>query len=292
MHRFYINSDNINGDNATLSGQDAKHLANVLRLTSGDTVELLNGTGLKMVSEISQISSGKVLLKIIHKSMSVSEPPVHIAIAQGFLKDKKMDILIRHLTELGMGSWHPFFSERSIPNPSSEKIRKRVKRWEKITRESIKQCGRTVLPKVCPPLSLNALLNTQNDYDEKIAFWENDSCPFDTLRCEYGNGEKESFSKGKNTEHSKIEKDTGEEKVFLHEKPHQKRVRPFPHRVLVLIGPEGGLSNGEIQEMKKNGFRSFSLGPRILRAETAAIAACALVQNFFGDLGKNFLTQT
>ena len=254
MHRFYINSDDIEDDNAVISGQDAKHLSKVLRLNTGDRVELLDGRGKKMLSEILKISSKTIHLKIIHKTISITESPAHITVAQGFLKDKKMDMLVRHLTELGMNSWRPFFSERSVPSPSQDKIQTRLKRWQRISKEAIKQCGRTILPEMYAPVSLSALLQSNSDYDQKIAFWENASCPLDTLRYE--------------------ENKTGKNML----------------RVIVLTGPEGGFSDRDVQEMETYGFKSFSLGPRILRAETAAIAACALVQHIFGDLGKNSLT--
>ncbi len=249
MHTFHIDKKNIVSNIAQITGQDAKHLTNVLRLKPNTIVELADGQGTKYTAKILNISSKQVELKIIKKSFLESESPVHICIAQGILKDKKMDMLIRHLTELGVSEWIPFFAKRTIPTPSVQKIQKRIQRWEKIAKEALKQCGRSLVPIIEQPLEFNDLLKKYQDYDEKIAFWENASCPIDTIK-----------------EH---DKDNNDKK-----------------KIIILIGPEGGFSEEEIENAQKKGFNSFSLGPRILRAETASITSCALIQNIFGDLGK------
>lgn len=248
MHRFYITTDAISGNEATLTGQDAKHLATVLRLKPGDRVELVDGKGTKAKAEIRSVSPQIASLTIVEKSEAISESPVHITIAQGMLKDKKMDMLIRHLTELGICEWLPFFSSRSIPKPDAKRLKSRLERWNRISREALKQCGRSMVPVIGEPLQFVDLLARGAAFDERIAFWENATAPIGDV-------------------------------------PRQN-LKPIK-RVIVLIGPEGGFSEDEIEAAKNNGFDSYSLGPRILRAETASITSAALVQHFFGDLGKN-----
>ncbi|MBF0229669.1 MAG: 16S rRNA (uracil(1498)-N(3))-methyltransferase [Desulfamplus sp.] len=283
MHRFYINPDDIEGNKATIVGQDAKHLVNVLRLVSGNIVELVDGVGTHYLSEIDFATSKKVVLKIIEKSFLKAESPAHITIAQGVLKDNKMDVILRHLTELGIKEWIPFFASRSVPSPNPNKMKNdliipeskfsnktkgqkinnnieisnvnpkikdvRVERWERIARESIKQCGRSVMPIIHKPISYDEMLIQSDTYCEKIVFWENATTPIDLIR------------------------------------ERQERVRE--NRIIVMIGPEGGFSEQEVNIAKEHGFKAFSLGSRILRAETASIVASTLIQNIFGDLGKN-----
>ncbi len=269
MHRFYINPDDIQGDMATMIGQDAKHLANVLRLVSGNMVELADGNGTHYLSEIETATSRKVIFKIMDKRFLEAESPAYITIAQAMVKEKKMDLIIRHLTELGIREWLPFFASRSVPCPDSLSKNQahvpisksganrkgrdaRVERWERIARESIKQCGRSLLPLIRQPMSFDQTIRESEVYDERILFWEKATTPIDEIR--------ERLSKTPDA--------VGEKKI------------------IVMIGPEGGFSEQEIDVALQNGFHSFSLGNRILRAETASIAASALVQNIFGDLGR------
>ncbi|MGD9733699.1 MAG: 16S rRNA (uracil(1498)-N(3))-methyltransferase [Desulfamplus sp.] len=274
-HRFYINPDDINRSIATITGQDAKHLFNVLRLKNGDKVELADGKGNHYLSEIESATSKKVSFKIVEKRYLDAESPAHITIAQGVLKDKKMDVILRHLTELGIKEWIPFFALRSVPCPDASHKKQtvfnipksgadknmkdaRVERWERIARESIKQCGRSILPIIYNPVTFDQMINQVSNYDHKIIFWEEAATPFDEIR----------------------------QSANICDKSRSNPSEIKQSKIVVMIGPEGGFSKQEIDAAQQNGFQSFSLGKRILRAETASIAACALVQNIFGDLGR------
>lgn len=252
MRRFFITPEAISGNRAVIQGQEARHLATVLRLVPGDTVELVDGKGTMVRAEIETISPQNINLVIIEESSTKSESPVHITIAQGMLKDKKMDMLIRHLTELGICEWIPFVSSRSIPKPDSKRLMARMERWNKIAMEALKQCGRSVVPIIGKSVQFTEILEMGSDFDQKIAFWENAATP---IACAREHGQKHG-------------------------------IEP-PKRIIVMIGPEGGFSKEEIEAAKENGFTAYSLGPRILRAETASITAATLAQHFFGDLGKN-----
>lgn len=248
MRRFYIETGNINDKNPVITGQEAKHLKTVLRLGPGDIVELVDGRGTIARAQIKTITQDAATFVILDNLSPGSESWLHVTIAQGMLKDKKMDMLIRHLTELGICEWHPFFSSRSIPKPDAKRLSSRMERWDKIAKEALKQCGRTMLPVISRPVQLEELLETSQEYDKKIAFWENATAPLATS--------------------------------------NESTLKPV-ERVIVLIGPEGGFSTVEIDAAKAMGFISCSLGPRILRAETASLAAATLVQYVFGDLGQN-----
>jgi len=246
MRRFFIKPSDIRDNTAEITGQDARHLTTVLRITCDDTVELFDGEGHDFKARVETATARRVTLTITETSVSRRESPAHITIAQGMLKDKKMDMLIRHLTELGIVEWIPFFGARSVPKPDEKRVQQRMKRWEKIAKEALKQCGRSLAPGIKQPVSFQQLLEASDNYDEKIAFFEKATVPLTHL---------------------------------------QEKNREPGRKFIVLIGPEGGFSDREAAAAEDHGFGTFTLGPRILRAETASITACALVQHFFGDLG-------
>jgi len=243
MQKFIIPKIDTIPSKAMIHGQDAKHIYKVLRLNKGDCIDITNGEGKDFTAIITFISPDSIELDIIDGYDSLTESPIDITLCSGMLKDKKMDLVIKHVTQLGIQTWIPFFCERSIPTPDVKRMKKRINRWEIIARESLKQCRRSRLPRILKPLSFNKLLNLSTSYDLKIAFWEKASQRLDTLK-----------------------KDS----------PNLK--------IIILIGPEGGFSETEIMMAKEKGFLSYSLGPRILRAETASISSCTLIQHILGDL--------
>lgn len=245
MRRFFIESSAIEGSHATLSGSDARHMASVLRLSPGDSIILFDGTGKEYEAKLLSISPSTAHLTIVKSLPLKAESRAKVTIAQGFLKDKKMDSLIRHYTELGISSWYPLMAERSIPNPDPRRLCKRMDRWEKITRESLKQCGRGIAMEIGALRSFKEMAATGNAYDLKLFFWEKASAPLDRNLLPGDNG----------------------------------------GRILMALGPEGGFSRQEALLAQESGFVACSLGPRILRAETASIASATLVQYLFGDMG-------
>ncbi|QTA90883.1 Ribosomal RNA small subunit methyltransferase E domain-containing protein [Desulfonema magnum] len=156
-----------------------------------------------------------------------------------------MDNLVRHLTELGITEWIPFIAERSVSRPDKKRLASRMERWKKIAREAVKQCKRSHIPDIDTVLSFEELLHIGKAYDLKIVFWENETMNF-------------AFPQ-------------------LHDKQY--------HTIFVMLGPEGGFTSREIESALASGFVTAALGPRILRAETATIAASALLQYLFGDMG-------
>lgn len=248
MRRFSINSSDISGEHAVIKGTDAKHIKNVLRLKPDDVVCLLDGSGNEYQARITDMEAGGIHFEILSKLEAKSESPTHIAVAQAFLKDKKMDTLVRQLTELGMSRWVPYMAERSVPRPDSKKLQARGERWGKIARESLKQCLRSTSPVIEPTVSFDKMLEIADDFPLKIMFWENESTCLETLAARMGKS---------------------------------------AEKVLILLGPEGGFTEEEVQKAIDKGFTTISLGPRILKAETAAVAGFTLAQYFFGDMGKD-----
>lgn len=226
-----------------IQGQDAKHIFKVLRLGPEDEIHVTDGNGHDYIAVITSVSFSTILLTITRQLSSKTESPVQIALCTALLKDKKMDLVIKHTTQLGINEWIPFFCQRSVPTPDEKRLKKRSQRWQTISNESLKQCRRSRKVNIIQPLNFEELMELSKGYDLKISFWEKSSKPLTSIK--------------KHPEVSKI---------------------------IIMIGPEGGFSKEEISTAQNNGFVSYSLGPRILRAETACISACTLIQHFLGDI--------
>ena len=246
MRRFFIEQSEAAKPAPVITGTDARHIKKVLRLKQGDIIILFDGTGTEYEARIMSLSANSVNVSIIRSFPSTTESPVQIIVAQAFLKQRKMDNLVRQLTELGITKWVPFISKRSVPRPDNKRLADRTKRWKKISKEALKQCNRSRIMGIGPTVSFEDIFNVSRQSSLKIAFWENESKPVNSALAQSN--------------------------------------RHF-NNIFIMIGPEGGFTSQEIEKAKACGFITASLGPRILRAETAAIAASVLIQHLFGDMG-------
>ncbi len=243
MRRFFITPEELKSDPPAVTGQESAHITSVLRLKAGDRVVLFDGTGYEYDAAILNLSKGYVAFRILGRRAGRLEPTSSITLALALLKDRKMDLLARQLTELGMAELFPFSCERSIPNPDPARIQARRERWEKIVHESMKQCKRSHPMHIGPFSSYSEIIAMGERFDRKILFWERAETPLEPSLNE-----------------DKAKKDT----------------------VLAVLGPEGGFSGREVDQARSSGFVTASMGPLVLRAETAAVAAAALLQYCFG----------
>ncbi len=250
MRRFSVQPKDINGSSAVIFGDEANHIQNVLRLPAGHEIQLFDGTGTEYKAKIDSLSSNKIEVTILEKIEPRTESPIQLIIAQALLKDNKIDHLVRQLTELGMTQFIPYIAERSIARPDTGRLAKRMERWEKIAKESVKQCRRSIIPEIGPAMSFEELLSFGKTCNTRILFWENSKTPIHI---------------------SSNKPDTTE------------------NRIILILGPEGGFSDREIEKVRQSDFSIASLGPRILKTETAPIAACTIIQFLFGDMGNKFL---
>lgn len=248
MQKFIIDSKETIENTASITGQDARHIFRVLRLKPGQAISLTNGRGMDYSGQIQSIGPDRVEALILKTIPSESESKLHLTVCSAMLKDKKMDQIIKQLTQVGVSQWVPFFSERAVVRPNEKKQNRQMDRWTSITKESLKQCRRSCLVDIAPPMAFRDVLDIAGGYSHKIAFWEKSTRSLAQLS-------------GDNNHDSQQD------------------------RVIVLIGPEGGFSQGEIDLAESVGFLSYSLGPRILRAETAACVSAGLVQYLLGDMG-------
>lgn len=243
MQKFLISEESVDLKTIVITDQDAKHIYKVLRLKSGDKIPLTDGKGLDYEGMILSATSDTIQVRLTQSRPSTTESPLRLTVCCGMLKDKKMDMVIKHLTQLGIVEWIPFFCDRSIPTPDSKRLLNRTQRWETIIKESVKQCQRSCLVSIIGPKPFMEVLDLSDNFHQKIAFWEKSSLPLTQLSP-----------------------------------------TPSDNKAIILIGPEGGFTNTEISLAQEKGFKAYTLGPRILRAETAAICATTLIQHHLGDI--------
>jgi 16S rRNA (uracil1498-N3)-methyltransferase len=247
MRLFYIDPSPASQSRVTIEGSQAHHIKNVLRLKPGGHLRLFDGTGSDYDAVIVSIDADKIEVEIQRKHQSGLGPRIRIVVAQAFLKEKKMDDLVRRLSELGIAGWIPFFSQRSIARPGRARLAGRIQRWQRIATEAAKQCRRKDILAISETLTFDEVLALGKSYDLKTVFWENEP------------------------------------------KPISRDILSTPgidiKSILVMLGPEGGFTESEVDMARLSGFVTAGLGPRILRAETAALAASALIQYLYGDMG-------
>jgi 16S rRNA (uracil1498-N3)-methyltransferase len=247
MRFFYVEPSQMAGSKAVLEGAEASHVKNVLRLRRGAAVGLVDGAGFEYTAEIDRIVPGRVELAVTGRQPAPGRAVVRVWVAQGCLKEKKMDRVVRQLSELGAARFIPLICERVVARPEAGRAGFRRERWRKIAIESLKQCRRGDLMEIAEITTFEAALEQGRSCAARILFWEKACEPPTVARA--GGAE------------------------------------TAPPSVMVLLGPEGGFTEQEARAAEAAGFIPSALGPRILRAETAAVAACALVQYLFGDLG-------
>lgn len=245
MHRFRISC--LKDNEFIIDGEELRHLTKVLRLQEGETVEGFDNSGCLWQGVIQEINKERAVCSICTVENPDVEAEAKVYLVVGLSKGEKMELVIQKGTELGMAGLIPLRTGRSVMKLEGNKAAERVARWQKIAGEAVKQCGRVVEPKVAPVLDWNDL----GSYLPSNTQW---LIPFE-----------------------------GEKTVSL--KSCIASFNPLLPTALI-IGPEGGFEQHEILWAKeKLGAKSVSLGRRILRAETAAIAALTMVLAFYGDLG-------
>jgi 16S rRNA (uracil1498-N3)-methyltransferase len=241
MRRFFAQPQQFHQDMVTLDPEETLHLTRVLRLGVGARVEVTDGQGGNFAARVASLEPRGATLHILEKLASWGESPLTLVLAIGLAKGEALDEVIRQATEMGAAWIFPFTSERSERLPP-ERVERRLERWQRLARESLKSCQRSLLPRIEPPRDFAAVL--EGPEEVKLIFWEE-------------------------------ERRGGLQSALQ---------RPRPRDVRLLIGPEGGFSPGEAALAREAGFQVVSLGPRLLKVPTAALAALTLMQYAWGDL--------
>lgn len=245
MARFFVKRENIQAGRATIAGPELEHLRRVLRLTVGDAVTLFDDSGFEHEAVIRSLNTDRGELEIGRSYQAGRESPLALTLALGLTKGEKMDFVVEKATELGVQRIQPFTSSFTVPKLDDKKIITRTERWQKIALSAAKQSGRTQVPEILPLCDFAQMVAGAGAQDLKLLFWEKETAR--TLRQ-------------------------------IHE------AHTGANSILVAVGAEGGLSDGEAQLALARGFDTVHLGQRILRAETAAVAVLALTQFLWGDL--------
>ena len=218
----------------------------ILRLKPGSRVLLWDGAGTEHEALIRAYEGGVAALTVVRSYRPERESPLAVTLAQAVGKGDKMDWIVEKSTELGVARVAPFFSAYTVPRFSGDKGARRRERWEKVAAAAARQSGRTRIPEIGEPDRFDAMLARDWQCDARLLFREGPSGRgLATLREELGS----------------------------------------LHSVLVMVGPEGGFSEEEAATAAAHGFHTVGLGRRILRTETAAVAAVCAVQLLWGDLG-------
>lgn len=242
--RFFFPAPLGNGSEVRLPEEAAHHAARVLRLSLGDPVVLFNGAGGEYHARITRLERGEVWVKTGGFAQPDRESPLEVVLAQGLSSGDRMDLTLQKSVELGVSAIQPLNTGRSIVKLSGERAARRAGHWQNLVIAACEQCGRNRVPPVAP-----------------LARLEDWLAQLDPQRTE--NEQRLLLSPGA--------------EIAL------RSLAPAPSRVLLLVGPEGGLAPVEVAAAHSRGFVGVRLGPRVLRTETAALAALAAMQTLWGD---------
>jgi 16S rRNA (uracil1498-N3)-methyltransferase len=236
MHRFYIQPADWNPDALILSGPEAHHCRDVLRMARGDKAVLFNGRGREITAEVVDHGRGAVRLQKLHENQT---PPLrcHITLGQAIPKGKNMELIVQKAVEIGASEIAPLISERTIVDLDKEEAEQKQAKWQQVAIEAAKQCGQNWLPQVRRPRKLAPFFADLSRCDlQLIGSLQPDALHLKKILADY------------TSEHQDL-----------------------PASVLMLIGPEGDFTPAELALAKSHGCLPITLGPVVLRVETAAI---------------------
>jgi 16S rRNA (uracil1498-N3)-methyltransferase len=251
--RFFVSQSIIEQpDKIIMPPSIAQQIRQVLRLRSGENIVLLDGTGMSYTVLLDQVSHDQVIGHIISSEQVKTEPHSQVTIYQGLIKSSKFEWIIQKGTELGVSGFVPFACVRSLSG-LEEASASKIKRWETIATEAVEQSERGRIPSINLPLSFQDALADAKKQDIILGCWE-ENIPGQSISI------RETMQR------------------------RSQQGNNYSLQVAIFIGPEGGFTSDEIQSIASQGAYMISLGPRILRAETAAIVAATLVLDALGEL--------
>lgn len=250
-HRFFVAPGCFRGTQVTIAGPQAHQIARVLRLRPGDKIVVLDDSGWQAEVELTALSAEAVVGLVLRRTLVRSEPYTKLTLFQALLKGDKFEFVLQKGTELGVSGFVPMVTDRCIVANLGEADGHKFSRWQRVIREAAEQSGRGKLPMLHPVLLFPQACERVRGL--ALIPWEE-------------------------------EKGAGLRQVLReHFPPQPGSQRPFS--VSVFIGPEGGFTPAEITTARSYGILPVSLGRRVLRAETAAIATAAAVLYEAGELG-------
>jgi len=254
MIRLFLSPEELTSQEILIHGENAHYISSVLRVQTGDMLTIFDGQGNRYLCKINKIHKKEVIAEKVKTEMYSAESPILIVLAQGIPKGDKMDFIVQKSTEMGVKKIIPLITERSQVQHTAK-----TERWRKIALSASQQSGREKIP----------------DIEEAVNFKEFFNPPIPPL----SKGDEGGFL---DKNHCGI--------IFSEEEKNQtlkKVLKDFKEitAIALLIGPEGGFSDTETKMAIEKGFIAASLGPRILRTETAALSAISIIQYELGDMG-------
>lgn len=241
MYKFFVKTQQIDGEKAVILGSDVNHIINVLRLKEKEQLQICDiDTSKNYIVEIEEYNKEQVKCCIINEVQSEVESNIKLDIYQGLPKSDKMELIIQKTTELGVSKIIPVSMERCIVKLNGKDEQKKIERWQKIAEVAAKQSKRDIIPKIENVQTLKQICEKIKEYDCFIVAYEE-------------------------------EKDIKLKQV-LQQIPKNKEIK-----IGALIGPEGGIDEKEIKELEKSDVKIVTLGNRILRTETAPIMVAGII---------------
>lgn len=245
MNRFFI-QESRRIENAIWFDAEISHqITRVLRLQTGDRVECPNGEGQTYLVELTRIDAKQTEGTILETIVEHKEATMHLTLVQGLPKGERWEWILQKGTELGIFAFQPVLSERTIVRLSDQEFEKKKSRWQKIIQEAAEQSHR----EICP------LLNTLQSLEQ----WNRSIHNFDVVLFAYEGEREQSLA------------------TVLQQYPHSQHIA-------LVVGPEGGFTEEEAGRIITAGAKPISLGSRILRTETAALALTAIVMYHYGQM--------
>jgi 16S rRNA (uracil1498-N3)-methyltransferase len=262
MHRFHIAPENWNPDALVLANAEAHHARDVLRLKSGDKLVVFNGRGREITAEIIDLGKDEIRLRRLHEA-ETAPLRCRITLGQAIPKGKNMDLIVQKAVEIGAAEIAPVLSDRTIVHVDLESAAQKQAKWRQVAIEAAKQCGQNWLPQVKPPRKLAEFFK---DVDAATA-----------LRP----------VRNKETSHSDVATTFDLQLIgsLQSDARHLKKILAdyssehghVPSSVLMLVGPEGDFTPAELALARSHGCQPLTLGPIVLRVETAAIYCLSIL---------------
>jgi 16S rRNA (uracil1498-N3)-methyltransferase len=241
-HRFFLPAEDWSDGPLTLSGEEARHCSNVLRCTVGERVAVFDGHGREAGGSIASVSNSEVVIDVQTRD-TTPRSPVEVSLCQAVPKGKNMDLIVQKATELGASRIVPLLSDRTVVRLDGGEIEKKRSKWQRVALEACKQCGQNWLPEVTAPVSVMDFLRTSSgavDSLQLIAAIDDRAVSLKEILADDG-------------------------------------AVASPAATSIMIGPEGDFTPAELDAAINAGFRPMSLGPIVLRSETAAIYSLSVL---------------
>jgi 16S rRNA (uracil1498-N3)-methyltransferase len=250
MESFYCPPQAISNETVNFAGEEAHHIAKVLRHKIGDRILAVDGQGMEYEVKITLSTPTLVQGMIEKKRRKPKEPLTQITLAQTIPRGTRMEFCVEKATEIGINGIIPIVSQRSVVQPMEES--KKVDRWRRVARAAMKQAGRAILPEIKDVQSFEQAVKSIPEFDISLIAWEKEG------------------KKGV--------------KEVIDENPNSELRNPQSLSALLFVGPEGGFTEAEVVFAKEKGAFPVSLGLRRLRSETAGILLTSLLLHELGDL--------